>query len=73
MLRRQEVGNQVRYRDCPVFEELASILRKTSGLPFDSLTAERIEARNDFPDRDIFDASGHSPAGYFPNRKYFLL
>ena len=29
------MGNQVRYsadRDCPVFEELASILRKTSGL-----------------------------------------
>jgi predicted nucleotidyltransferase len=35
VLRRQEVGNQVRYSanlDCPVFEELASILRKTSGL-----------------------------------------
>ena len=35
VLRRQEVGNQVRYsadRDCPVFEELVSILRKTSGL-----------------------------------------
>jgi len=35
VLRRQEVGNQVRYsadRDCAVFEELASILRKTSGL-----------------------------------------
>lgn len=35
VLRRQEVGNQVRYganRDCPVFEELASILRKTTGL-----------------------------------------
>jgi len=35
VLRRQAVGNQVRYsadRDCPVFEELASILRKTSGL-----------------------------------------
>ena len=35
VLRRQEVGNQVRYsadRDCLVFEELASILRKTSGL-----------------------------------------
>lgn len=35
VLRRQEVGNQVRYgadRECPVFEELASILRKTSGL-----------------------------------------
>ena len=35
VLLRQEVGNQVRYsadRDCPVFEELASILRKTSGL-----------------------------------------
>lgn len=35
VLRRQKVGNQVRYsadRDCPVFEELASILRKTSGL-----------------------------------------
>lgn len=35
VLRRQEVGNQVHYsadRDCPVFEELASILRKTSGL-----------------------------------------
>lgn len=35
VLRRQEVGNQVRYganRDCPIFEELASILRKTTGL-----------------------------------------
>lgn len=35
VLRRQAVGNQVRYcanRDCPIFEELASILRKTSGL-----------------------------------------
>lgn len=35
VLQRQEVGNQVHYsanRDCPVFEELASILRKTSGL-----------------------------------------
>ncbi len=35
VLQRQEVGNQVRYsanRSCPVFEELASILRKTSGL-----------------------------------------
>lgn len=35
VLRRQEVGNQVRYnahRDCPIFNELASILRKTSGL-----------------------------------------
>lgn len=35
LLRRQEVGNQVHYsanRDCPIFDELASILRKTSGL-----------------------------------------
>lgn len=35
VLQRQEVGNQVRYsanRSCPVFEELSSILRKTSGL-----------------------------------------
>lgn len=35
MLRREEVGNQVRYSadlDCPIFEELASILRKTSGM-----------------------------------------
>jgi predicted nucleotidyltransferase len=35
LLIRENVGNQVRYsanRDCPVFEELASILRKTSGL-----------------------------------------
>jgi len=35
LLRREEVGNQVRYRanrDCPIFDELASILRKTSGL-----------------------------------------
>jgi predicted nucleotidyltransferase len=35
LLRRQEVGHQVRYsanRDCPIFDELASILRKTSGL-----------------------------------------
>lgn len=35
LLSRQEVGNQVRYsanKDCPIFEELASILRKTSGM-----------------------------------------
>lgn len=35
LLVRNKMGNQVRYsanRDCPVFEELASILRKTSGL-----------------------------------------
>ena len=35
LLTREQVGNQVRYganRQCPVFEELASILRKTSGL-----------------------------------------
>ncbi len=35
VLHRVEVGNQVRYsanRDCQIFEELASILRKTSGL-----------------------------------------
>lgn len=35
LLSRQEVGNQVRYsanRDCPIFDELASILRKTSGM-----------------------------------------
>lgn len=32
----EQVGNQVHYfanRDCPIFEELASILRKTSDLP----------------------------------------
>ncbi|MFA5627942.1 MAG: nucleotidyltransferase domain-containing protein [Thiohalomonadaceae bacterium] len=35
LLIRENVGNQVRYsanRDCPIYEELASILRKTSGL-----------------------------------------
>lgn len=35
VLRRESAGNQVRYGanpDCPIFEELASILRKTSGL-----------------------------------------
>lgn len=35
VLRRMEQGKQVYYaanRDCPIFEELASILRKTSGL-----------------------------------------
>lgn len=35
LLSREAVGNQVRYnanRGCPVFEELSSILRKTSGL-----------------------------------------
>jgi predicted nucleotidyltransferase len=35
ILLRQPVGNQVHYRanrDCPVFEEIASILRKTSGM-----------------------------------------
>lgn len=35
VLIRENVGNQVRYsanRNCPIFEELASILRKTSGL-----------------------------------------
>jgi predicted nucleotidyltransferase len=35
LLLREPIGNQVRYqanRDCPVFEELASIFRKTEGL-----------------------------------------
>ncbi|MDG9925197.1 MULTISPECIES: nucleotidyltransferase domain-containing protein [unclassified Pseudomonas] len=35
VLTKQKVGNQLQYsanRQCPVFEELASILRKTSGL-----------------------------------------
>lgn len=35
MLVQESVGNQVRYRanrDCPVFGELASIFRKTSGM-----------------------------------------
>lgn len=35
LLLREEAGNQVRYfanRECPIFEELASIFRKTSGL-----------------------------------------
>lgn len=35
LLVKERVGNQVQYaanRDCPVYEELASILRKTSGL-----------------------------------------
>jgi predicted nucleotidyltransferase len=35
LLSREQVGNQLRYAantECPVFEELASILRKTSGL-----------------------------------------
>ena len=35
MLRQKRVGNQVLYQsnpDCPVFEELASIFRKTAGL-----------------------------------------
>lgn len=35
ILARQNVGNQVQYfadKNCPIFEELASILRKTSGL-----------------------------------------
>lgn len=35
LLSRERIGNQLRYtanRQCPVFEELASILRKTSGL-----------------------------------------
>lgn len=35
LLTREKVGNQVHYaanRDCPVYEELASILRKTSGV-----------------------------------------
>lgn len=35
LLRKEAIGNQMHYRanrQCPVFEELASILRKTSGL-----------------------------------------
>lgn len=35
VLTREKVGNQIRYganRECPIFEELAGILRKTSGL-----------------------------------------
>ena len=49
LLTRKKVGNQVRYganRQCPIFEELASILRKTSGLAdviLDAIT--RIEKR----------------------------
>jgi predicted transcriptional regulator len=36
ILSRQHIGNQVHYRanrDCPIFEELAGLLRKTSGIP----------------------------------------
>lgn len=52
LLAKQKVGNQLQYsanRQCPVFEELASILRKTSGLAevlAEALLAmeERIEA-----------------------------
>lgn len=51
LLNRERVGNQLRYganRQCPIFEELASILRKTSGLAdvlLDAITplAKRIE------------------------------
>jgi len=51
LLKRERVGNQLRYsanRRCPVFEELASLLRKTSGLTdvlLDALTpvAKRIK------------------------------
>jgi predicted nucleotidyltransferase len=35
ILQRKQIGNQVHYsanRSCPIFDELASILRKTSGL-----------------------------------------
>ena len=35
ILSRQQIGNQVHYRadrDCPIFDELAALLRKTSGL-----------------------------------------
>ena len=35
LLRKEAIGNQMHYRanrQCPIFEELASILRKTSGL-----------------------------------------
>ncbi|OGT22414.1 MAG: DNA polymerase subunit beta [Gammaproteobacteria bacterium RBG_16_57_12] len=35
LLARETVGNQIRYganRECPIYEELAGILRKTSGL-----------------------------------------
>lgn len=43
LLLRRKLGNQVRYqanRDCPVFSELASMLRKTTGLA--SLLAEAL-------------------------------
>lgn len=51
LLNRERVGNQLRYganRQCPIFEELASILRKTSGLAdvlLDAITplSKRIE------------------------------
>ena len=36
ILSRQRIGNQIHYRanrDCPIFKELAGMLKKTSGLP----------------------------------------
>lgn len=49
ILLRERIGNQVHYaanRACPVFEELASILRKTSGLVYVLAAAlQPLEAR----------------------------
>ncbi len=48
ILSRQPVGNQVHYqarRDCPVFQELASIFRKTTGLV--GVLAEALAPMND--------------------------
>lgn len=51
LLLRQKQGNQVRYqanRDCPVFEELAGLFRKTSGLV--DVLAEALHRLNPVPE-----------------------
>ncbi|MGQ0650729.1 MAG: hypothetical protein ACT4P4_00455 [Betaproteobacteria bacterium] len=67
MLRRERRGNQLLYsaeRACPVFEELASILRKTSGVA-DVLAAALAPARDQIRAVFVFGsvAGGRERAG----------
>lgn len=67
VLRKEARGNQLVYtanRDCPIFEELASIIRKTSGL-VDVLAGALLELNNDIKAAFVFGsmASGKETSG----------
>ena len=58
VLRRNEVGRQVFYaanRECPVFEELAGLLRKTAGLV--DVVRDALHSLNDRIDAAFIDGS----------------